>query len=67
MISISVQGMLTMIMQETLTTMGCLHIIPSIGELELDFTVYCRFVDNRSRVYGHDRGHKGRHLASMNV
>ena len=30
------------------TTGYCLHIVPNTGELALDFTVYCRFFDNRS-------------------
>jgi len=36
-------------MHETLThDRACLHIVPSTSELALDFTVYYRFVDNRS-------------------
>ena len=34
------------------------------SELALDFTAYCSIVGNESWVYGHDKGCKGRHLAS---
>ena len=44
-------GMLTPIMQDTLTSASlqqvCLHIVPNTSELVLDFTVYLRFVNNR--------------------
>jgi len=41
------------------STMGvCLHIVPSTGELAIDFTMYCRFVDNSSKVYDHGKGYK---------
>jgi len=57
MVSKIVRDMLTLIMQETLINADlhrdtpicdgiCLHIIPSSGELGLDFIIYCRFVDN---------------------
>ena len=68
MISKSVRGLLTSIMQEILTSTVydgvCLHNVPSTGELALNFLVYICFADNKSKVYGHDRGYKGGHLAS---